>query len=45
MNFKIFKGSIENAKADIIVLFCQQKTKDKTDKGIAVLDAADGGVN
>lgn len=44
MNFKISKEPIEKVRADIIVLLCHQKTKDKDDKGIAVLDKGDGGL-
>jgi len=44
MEFKISKERLEGIKVDIAVVLCQQKTKDKNDKGVAILLKSDGGV-
>jgi leucyl aminopeptidase len=44
MQIKTTNLSLERVKADIFVLCCWQKKKDKDDKGSAVLQKSDGGV-
>ncbi len=44
MKFTFSRDSLETVKADLIVVLCQQKVKDKDDKGIAILQKADGGI-
>lgn len=43
MQFKISKEPLSQIKADVVALLCQQKVKDKKDKGIAILQKSDGG--
>lgn len=43
MQFKFSTEALEKIEADVVAVLCQQKTKDKDDKGIAVLQSSDGG--
>src|SRR3989338_5868243 len=45
MQFKFAREPLATVKTDAIAVLCQQKIKNKDDKGIAILQKSDGGID